>query len=321
MLMFGLRLGDNPEAVITTTPRPIPTFKAILADAATVITRGSTYENAANVAPAFLRQILKAYEGTKLGQQELHGQLVEQVDGALWTRDLIERARVRSAPALKRIVVAIDPAATSGADADETGIVVAGIDAAGEGYVLDDLSGRYSPDGWASRAVAAANAQGADRIIAEANNGGEMVEFTIRTVDKNASYRAVHASRGKRTRAEPVAALYEQQKVHHVGLFAELEDQLCTWEATSGDSSPDRLDALVWALTDLMLDGRSGFLSWMEQKATAASAPAPETHGASEDDLVLAHQACRIKGGVRTVAVDGRLKCSKCGCDLGRANT
>ena len=160
---------------------------------------------------------------------------------------------------LTRIVVAIDPAVTSSAASDETGIVVAGIDANQHGYVLEDLSGRYSPDQWARRAVTAYREWGADRIVAEVNNGGDLVSTVIRTVDPNVSYKAVHASRGKITRAEPIAALYEQGKVHHVGMFAELEDQMCDWSPSSGQASPDRMDALVWALTELMITGVGGW--------------------------------------------------------------
>jgi phage terminase large subunit-like protein len=216
-----------------------------------VVTRGSTLENAANLAPVFLDNILETYQGTRLGRQELDAEILDDNPGALWKRDQIEALRVHAAPALKRVIVAVDPSATSGGD--ETGIVVAGIGADDQGYVIDDLSLQGSPHEWASRAVGAYHTQQADRLIGETNNGGEMVELTIRTVDKNVSYKGVHASRGKRTRAEPVAALYEQGKVHHVGMFAELEDQMCEWVPDSGQPSPDRMDALVWALTELML--------------------------------------------------------------------
>ena len=323
-LMFGLRLGDHPQAVVTTTPRPIPALKAILSDPLTVTTRGSTYDNAANLAPSFLREILKKYEGTRLGQQELYAQMVEQVEGALWQREQIDRLRVREAPKLRRIVVAIDPAVTSGAESDETGIVVAGLGEDGEGYVLDDLSGQYSPDGWARRAVNVYHSQKADRIVAEVNNGGEMVEFTVRTVDPNVSYKAVHASRGKRTRAEPIAALVEQGKIHHVGLFAELEDQLCTWDASLGDTSPDRLDAYVWAFTELTVStGAEGFLNYMKGKAKGATDPVLPPAPVSGDDadaLVVKHQACRMKGTTRTVVENGRRRCAACGCDLGKSS-
>ena len=254
-LLFGLRLGPHPHIVGTTTPRPTRHMRMLLADRTTVVTKGRTRENERNLAPTFLRTVVGKYQGTRLGRQELDAEMLEDVPGALWTRGRIDELAIRIAPDMLRIVIAIDPAASSNAQSDETGIIVAGIDAAGHGYILEDLSGRYSPDQWASRAVRAYDLWHADRIVAEVNNGGDMVGFTLKTVRSNVSYTAVHASRGKRTRAEPVAALYEQGKVHHVGAFAELEDQLTTWDSSSGDESPDRLDALVWALTDLMLLG------------------------------------------------------------------
>jgi predicted phage terminase large subunit-like protein len=256
MLMMGLRLGDHPRVVATTTPKPVPLIRALLKAPDCVVTHGATRENAKNLAPSFLAAIVKQYEGTRLGRQELEAELLEDVPGALWTRDAIERARVAAAPSLRRVVVAIDPAASSSESADETGIVVAGLGEDGQGYVLDDLSGRYRPHEWAARAIAAFRAHAADRIVAETNNGGEMVEATLRTIDGNVPYKPVHASRGKIARAEPVAALYEQRRVHHVGAFPSLEDQMCTFVAgvAAGRSSPDRVDALVWALSELMVE-------------------------------------------------------------------
>jgi predicted phage terminase large subunit-like protein len=258
MLQMGLRIGTRPRCVITSTPRPIKLLKELLAREGqdVVVTRGSTFENAANLAPPFLAAIKARYEGTRLGRQELNAEVLSDTPGALWQRDWIDRDRVSVVPELRRVVVAIDPAASSGEGADETGIVVAGVAGNGHAYVLADMSGRFAPHDWAARAVAAYRQHQADRIIAEKNNGGEMVEATIRTVDANVSFRAVHASRGKVTRAEPISALYEQGKVHHVGSFPELEDQCCDFvsdfdKARSG-YSPDRVDALVWALTELM---------------------------------------------------------------------
>lgn len=253
MLQMGLRLGADPRALVTTTPRPTPIVKRLLADKTTHTTRGSTFDNKANLAPGFLDAIVARYQGTRLGRQELYAELLEDVEGALWTRDLIDRARVQTVPDLKRVVVAIDPAVSNDADSDETGIVVAGIGADGHGYVLDDLSGRHSPLEWARRAIGALRTYQGDRIVAEVNNGGALVEVNLRTVDRLVPYKAVHAAKGKRTRAEPIAALYEQGKVHHVGELARLEDQLCTWDPLAGDKSPDRLDALVWALSEVML--------------------------------------------------------------------
>jgi len=250
---LGLRIGERPRAIVTTTPRPIKAIRELLADPNTVTTRGSTYDNRANLAPAFFDQIIKRYEGTRTGRQELYAELLEEAEGALWKRSELEEGRVKAPPEFIRVVVAIDPAVTSNEESDETGIVVAGLGTDRHGYLLRDLSGRYTPDEWARIASQAHHEHKGDRIIAEVNNGGEMVEFTLRTVDKKLPYLAVHASRGKRTRAEPVGALYEQGRIHHVGAFDDLEDQLCCWEPNGGMPSPDRLDALVWAMTELML--------------------------------------------------------------------
>lgn len=256
MLMLGLRLGNDPRALAATTPKPVRLVRELLAAGTTSVTRGSTYENAPNLAPAFLTQITAKYEGTRLGRQELNAELLDDVPGALWTRKVLDDLRTVQVPDLQRIVVAVDPAVTSGEDADETGISVAGLGVDGHGYVLGDLSCRMSPEGWARRAVNAFREHRADRIVAEVNNGGDLVERVIRTVDVSVAYKAVHASRGKRVRAEPIAALYEQGKVHHVGAFADLEDQMCAYTPDGYDGSPDRLDALVWALTELMLNSR-----------------------------------------------------------------
>lgn len=251
-LLFGLRLGLTPQCVVTTTPKRVKHLVDLVSDPSTVITRGSTFENIANLAPNFIKQISRKYEGTTLGRQELYAELLGDVEGALWTIAMIEAARTVKVPDLSRIVVAIDPATTATEGSDETGIVVAGKDDFGEAYVLDDVSLKGSPDQWAKAAVAAFHKYKADRIIAEANNGGDMVEHVIRTVDRYIPYKAVHAARGKRARAEPVAALYEQKRVHHVGCFALLEDQLTTFVPGEGDS-PDRHDALVWAITELLI--------------------------------------------------------------------
>jgi predicted phage terminase large subunit-like protein len=255
MLMFGLRLGDRPRACVTTTPRPVKLVRDLVRSATTHVTRGSTFDNAANLAPTFIEAARKKYEGTRLGRQELYAEILDDTPGALWTRAQIDLLRVRKHPDLTRIVVAIDPAATSGEESDETGIVVAGRGVDGHGYVLDDLSGRMTPRDWARRACNAYHARRADRLVAEVNHGGEMIETVIRTVDPDVSYRGLHASRGKQTRAEPISALYEQGRVHHVGEFAQLEDQLTTYVPGLYDGSPDRLDAVVWALTELMLSG------------------------------------------------------------------
>lgn len=259
MLQFGLRQGAHPRCVVATTPKPIKLLKDLLAREGrdVVVTRGSTYENRSNLAPSFLSTIVRKYEGTRLGRQELLAELLEDIPGALWRRSRIDELRVFGVPALQRIVIAIDPAVSSAENSDETGIIVAGIANKEEAYVLEDLSGRYQPLEWARKAIGAYRKYKADRIVAEVNNGGEMVEATLRTVDSSIPYKAVHASRGKARRAEPVAALYEQGHVHHVGNYPQLEDQLCDmtvdFDPTVMGYSPDRLDAAVWALTELML--------------------------------------------------------------------
>ena len=254
MLMFGLRIGDLPRVIVTTTPRPTPLIRRLVGveDGTVEITKGSTFDNQANLAQSFLDEVTKRYEGTRLGRQELYAEILDDVDGALFNRELLEQHRVTDHPPLKRIVVGVDPAAGSKEENDETGIVVAGIGEDGHGYVLDDVSLRGTPNDWGRAAVAAYHRHDADRIIAESNQGGEMVSYTLRTIDPEAPVKLVRASRGKQTRAEPVSALYEQGKVHHLGFHPQLEDQMCSWVPNVG-SSPDRVDALVWALSSLML--------------------------------------------------------------------
>lgn len=255
-LMLGLRIGKHPRCVATTTPRPIGVIRRLLNtnDGSVIVTRGSTYENKKNLAPAFMDEILRRYEGTKLGRQELHAEVLEDTEGALWSLDILEASRVTKLPDLKRIVVAIDPATTNLETSAETGIVVAGIGVDNHGYVLEDCSMRGSPTDWARAAVAAYHRFKADRLIAEANQGGDMIKTTIGAVDRTVPVKLVHASRGKRTRAEPISALYEQGRVHHNGFLPQLEEQLCQW-VPDLSPSPDRLDALVWALTELLVDG------------------------------------------------------------------
>jgi predicted phage terminase large subunit-like protein len=252
---MGLRLGSDPRVVATTTPRPTASVIDLMNASSTIVTRGNTYDNAENLAPAFLDKIVKKYEGTRMGRQEINAEILTDVPGALWTRAMLDKTRVASHPDLARVVVAIDPSGGDEDGNDQQGMIVAGRGVDGQAYVLDDISCRLSPDGWGKRAVNAYHARQADRIVAEVNYGGAMVQHVIKTVDPNVSYKEVHASRGKVTRAEPVAALYEQNRVHHVGAFPLLEDQLCQWTPDMFDGSPDRLDALVWAITDLMLGG------------------------------------------------------------------
>ena len=255
-LQFTLRAGDNPRALITTTPRPIPIVKEILADPGTIITRGSTYDNAGNLAAKFLDRVRDRYEGTRLGRQELLAELLDDIPGALWTRAMFDEHRLRLAPQMQRVVIAVDPSGTSGDDdGDEIGIVAAGKGVDGRAYVLADLTAQLSPAAWGRRAVDAYHEYSADRIVAERNFGGAMVESVIRTAGRNVPVRLVTASRGKVARAEPVAALYEQGRVSHIGALPQLEDQMVNFtpDGYIGDSSPDRADALVWAITDLML--------------------------------------------------------------------
>lgn len=250
-VQFGNRIGTHPLQIYTTTPRPTPLIRELMNDPACIVTRGNTFENVANLAASALSKLKRKYQNTRLGRQELYAEVLDDVPGALWTRSILEKSRVQDAPELKRIVVAIDPATTANEGSNDTGIVVAGIDGDGAGYVLDDVTVSGSPDHWARVAVYAYYQYEADKIVAESNQGGDMVEHTIRSVDKNVPVKLVRATRGKYTRAEPVSALYEQGRVHHVGFLAELEDQLCTW--LPGEDSPDRLDALVWAMTELMV--------------------------------------------------------------------
>jgi phage terminase large subunit-like protein len=256
MLQFGLRLGPRPRELVTTTPRPIPLLKRLVADPAVAVSRASTHANAANLAPAFLETVVGAYRGTRLGRQEIDGAIVEERVDALWTRDCLEAARVVAAPALARVVVAVDPPVSSGAHADACGIVAAGVDGAGFAYVLADATAsRLKPPDWAARAVALYRRLEADALVVEVNQGGDMVAAVIREVDPGVPVTGVHATRGKYLRAEPVSVLYAQGRVRHVGAFPELEDEMCDFGpgGLSSGRSPDRLDALVWALTHLML--------------------------------------------------------------------
>jgi phage terminase large subunit-like protein len=263
-LQFGLRLGPRPRQLATTTPRPTPLIKRLVADPTTAVTRGSTYENRANLAPDFFRQIVSRYEGTRLGRQELHAEILDDVEGALWHRDLIRYGRAplhgkdgSLVDDFLRVVVAIDPAVSYGPESDETGIVVSAKGADGLGYVLDDQSGRLSPSEWAKRAMASYDEHEADAIVAEVNNGGDLVESNLRAHGFTGAYIAVHASRGKRVRAEPIAGRYEQGKVLHLRQFVELEDQMCNFTIDAA-TSPDRVDALVWGMTELFMAETSG---------------------------------------------------------------
>ncbi len=260
-LKFGLRLGTNPQAILTTTPRPIPLIKELLADPLCETTRGTTYENKANLAKPFLTAIVKKFEGTRLGRQELNAEVLDDAPGALWKREKdIEAHRwfptplQPKLPDFTRVVVAIDPSVSSDSAEAETGIICAALGEDGLGYVLDDASLlKPTPEEWGREAVSQYNKLQADRVIGEVNNGGDLVESNVAAVSKRVAFKKVHASRGKQARAEPIASLYEQGRVRHVGTFALLEDQMCQWEPGVSLWSPNRVDALVWALTELML--------------------------------------------------------------------
>ncbi len=252
--MLGLRLGDKPLAVITTTPKPIKEIKELLKDPRVHVTRGTTYDNRANLAKDFYSKIITRYEGTRMGRQELNAEILDDNPDALWQRSKIDALRVREHPSLYTVVVAVDPEAANNETSAETGIIVVGCAKLADrihGYVLDDCSLKDTPAKWAAAAITAYHKHKANYIVAEVNNGGDMVEHTIHSVDPKVPVRQVRASRGKEVRAQPVSALYEKGLVHHVGTFTALEDQLCEW--VPGDASPDRLDSLVWGITDLML--------------------------------------------------------------------
>jgi phage terminase large subunit-like protein len=251
-LQFGLRLGSDPRCVVTTTPRPTPIIRGLISSPSTTTTRGSTYENKTNLAPAFIEQVLAKYEGTRLGRQELHAEILDDSPRALWKRAGLDALRVTELPRMKRIVVAVDPSVSSQSETAATGIVVCGLGEDGHGYAIEDGSLESpTPDEWARQVVALYNKHEADRVIAEINNGGDLVEANVRTVSPRIPYKSVRATRGKDIRADPIAGLAEQLKIHHFGFLPLLEDELCTWEP--GGSSPNRLDAYVWGFTELMM--------------------------------------------------------------------
>lgn len=255
MLMFGFRLGDKPQGAIATTPKNTKVLRDVLSSDGLIITRGSTYENRENLSPVFFSRVIKKYEGTRLGRQELNAELLTDNPGALWKRQPIDAARILQAPQLQAVAVAMDPSAT--ARGDECGIIGGGV-AEGRGYVLEDATIQGSPEQQARAAITLYHKLKADHITVETNNGGEWLGTVIHNIDASVRVIEVRASRGKYTRAEPVSALYEQGRVHHVGTFAELEDELCQWEP--GDDSPNRLDALVWLFSDLLLKPRGVFV-------------------------------------------------------------
>lgn len=261
-LQFGLRLGIHPQVLVTTTPQPKQLIKKLVQDVDTVVTRGSTLDNSANLAKNTIKQLYERYSGTRLGRQELEGEILGDIPGALWSPSMVDDCRlgVDELPEdLEKVYVAVDPAASSAEGADEHGIVVVGLardkDGYAHGYVLEDATCRGRPEEWAKAAVRMYRKWNADRIIAEKNNGGEMVETVIKTADRSVPIKLVHASRGKVVRAEPISALYEQGRIHHVGRFDKLEDQMFSFSTdvvrNASEGSPDRVDALVWGLTEL----------------------------------------------------------------------
>tara|TARA_R100000426_G_scaffold7301_1_gene8858 strand:- start:10960 stop:12219 length:1260 start_codon:yes stop_codon:yes gene_type:complete len=253
-LIFGLRLGKKPQVIITTTPRPTTIIKKLFErkEKDVFVTQGNTFENQANLAQSALEQFKERYEGTRLGRQELYAEILEDIEGALWTHFQLDKCRIDETkiPDMRRIIVAVDPAVTAKKTSDETGIIVAGVDENDKYFILDDKSGKFSADRWASIVIEQYYKYNANLIVAETNNGGDLVEKLLRTIDRNVPYKSVTATRGKIIRAEPISALYEQKRVFHTKVFPELEDQMCSF---TGDNtkSPDRLDALVWGLTEL----------------------------------------------------------------------
>ena len=259
LAMFGLRLGDDPKACITTTPKPLKLLRELASDEGTAVTGGSTFDNDVNLAPGFIDAVRAKYDKTSLGRQELHAEILEEAEGAMWSRSRIDGLRRATPDGLKRIVVAVDPPAGAKATSDACGIVAVGLTEDGKAHVIADASLRAAkPVAWAARAVALYDTLGADLMLAEVNQGGDMVEAVIRQVDANVALKKVHATRTKWMRAEPVAALYAQGRVRHVGALSELEDELCDFgpDGLSGGRSPDRLDALVWAVGELLLRAR-----------------------------------------------------------------
>jgi predicted phage terminase large subunit-like protein len=321
--VLGLRLGAKPQCIVTTTPRPTAFYKRVLATPGTVVTRGSTYDNRANLSGIFLAMVVARNVGTRRGRQELAGELVENVEGALWQSSRIDELRVKDFPAdLEQVVVAVDPAISNTEDSDETGIVVCARGKDGHFYLLEDASGRYDPDAWARRAVALYHRHRADFIVAEMNQGGQLVEATIRAVDPNVSYRGVHASRGKITRAQPIASLTEQGKVHHVGYFAELEEQLTSY---NGDGeSPDRLDAFVHAMTalsegggafgvlELLKQGWDGFVgSWQSVKQEFRSGYS-EAKAVEAPSVLQEQTGCAHPRELVHIVAGGQMHCNQC---------
>ncbi len=278
MLQFCLRLGKHPQTFVTTTPKPTKLVRGILKNPKTRVVTGSTFDNASNLAPTYIQAVKDQYEGTRLGRQEIYAEIMDEAAGALWNRAILDACYVEIADpvefaeSLARVVVSVDPAVTANTESDLTGIIVVGMDINGVCYVLEDATERLSPEGWATKALEIYEKYKADRIVAERNQGGEMVRHTFKTVNETIPIKLVHASRGKMARAEPVSSLYERGRVKHVKGLDTLEEQMVTWEPLGAIGSPDRLDALVWAVTELALKGISRpelSLSYADSKGLA----------------------------------------------------
>lgn len=324
--MLGLRLGNDPRAVVTTTPKPVRVVKELVVDPRVVVTRGTTYDNRANLSAKFYAQIITKYEGTRLGRQELMAELLTDNPGALWRHDEIEALRVTreqyAQVMLARAVVGLDPAVTSKETSDMWGIVGAAADARHPQhyYVFDDLSAVLSPERAAETSVALYKRKRCDRIIGEVNNGGDLIETVLRTKDLNFAYRAVHASRGKRTRAEPVAALYEQGRVHHVGCLAALEDEMCEYDPAKEGPSPNRMDALVWAITDLVEHGGAfGVGAYLREEEQRMNEAAKARLNMAKPATAPQTPACPQCGSVAVARVAGGYRCNACGHQWGGA--
>jgi len=259
MLMLTLRIGQKvAQVAVTTTPKPLPHIKNLIGKQGVTITKGTTYENLANLSPRFREEILAAYEGTRLGRQEINAELLDDAPGSLWKRTQIDQFRVKRSPDLVKVVIGVDPESSSGDQSAETGIVACGAGVDKHGYLIEDATIRGTPAVWGHRVVSTFYKMKANYVVAEANNGGEMVAHVIKTIDANVPVKMVYASRGKYTRAEPVASMAEKGEMHHVGWYPELEDQLCQWTPGTSEKSPDRLDAYVWGMTELFITGVQG---------------------------------------------------------------
>jgi len=323
MYQMGLRLGRNPQTVITTTPRPIKLIKDLIAAKDTFLVTGSTFENQDNLPTSFISILKAKYEGTRLGQQELYARVLEDTPGALWNSTQLEATRIINqdpyevAKRCLRVVVAIDPAVTSGEDADETGIICAGIDKDGVGYVLEDRSMRDTPKAWAAEAIDLLRKFRGDRIVAETNNGGDMVEDTIRSIDDTVPFKKVVASRGKYVRAEPISALYEQGRVHHIGRFDIMEDQMCSFTVDNiAQNSPDRVDALVWALSDLFSGAMTfGALTYMKNTQAQAEAQVEKVATAQAVKIAVSAKSvlCPQCESPSVIILLGDYRCNSCG--------